>query len=202
MQNLFVLLVCLMCSATGWGQEKVVDTVYVKQIITGIDTFHRGQSGIHHYIVRRYSHNETTVNFEYLLDTVSWNLYKAAYVAQTIISIGDTANRLVSFYLNQNRYVVAKVEVIKNSQVTDSTLFYLEMAGDSLVFLNTVKSAGTVSETKENLQSKAKELWLWATALKESLQRPKTANTGLSKKRPSAKFNNKTKVNGRRSAKQ
>jgi hypothetical protein len=146
-----------------------------------IDGLQSGKNNLRSYIVRRYWHNETIVNFEYLLDTASWNVFQAVRANQTIYSRGDTSTRRTSFYLDQNKYIGVKVEQAKNSQTQHSTFFYIEMTGDDLNVSGADPLAGDSLETKQELIEQAKELWLWFISLKESLQNGKAANTGLPK---------------------
>ena len=118
----FCAISCVMSNAQTLG----IDTSYANKIINTIDSLERFDSSLKTVILRKYMHNETTVNHVFLLDPVTLEFFKIAYVSLTVYGSSDSISEKKTFYIRKNRFVAVRAQKYRNSRIFDSLVIYVD----------------------------------------------------------------------------
>ena len=153
------------------AQESVIDTFQIQKIVTAIERSLASQKMSCRYLVRKYMHNETTVHYEFSLDTASWTVYKCAYLVRTVHRAGDTTYEKTSFFMDRDRMVAAECETKTNGELVAHSLAYLKETSETISVAYPQVLTKLKACTQGALQIIARELRTGIKDLKEWLQK-------------------------------
>ena len=171
MQKTFLILLASLCTGLCKGQFTTTDSLKIKAVVSLVDSAEKSNVTLSRYIVRKYMHNETKVDYEFLLDTTTQEFYKCDYVSRTLQSSKDTTLEKLSFYVYSNQFVALKYQELQNSKESKAEIFYLVSDNGKVQNIYPVKGSGTKPLPLDEIKNKATELWLGAEALKELLSK-------------------------------
>jgi hypothetical protein len=161
---LFFLLSYTICD----GQTIAMDTFRAKKAMARIDSLEHVTAALGDIIVRKYLHNETTVNHEFLLDTLSQQIYRCVYIRLTE-DLNDTVMERSSFYVDGNNFIAVMIQLYRNGKEIFSAVNYLSMQNGEIK--NISPNPTSKIYTSEDIKYQAKDLWPGIESLKEWFRR-------------------------------
>jgi hypothetical protein len=174
MQKSLMIVLASLCAGLCKGQFTTTNTLKINAVVSAIDSAEKANATLSRYIVRKYMHNETKVDYEFLLDTSTQHIYKCDYVTRTLQNSKDTILEKFSFFVYSNQFVALRYQELQNNKVVNTQIFYLESDSGKVQKTYPVKGLGTKALTWDEINYKATELWLGAEALKEMLSKRKS----------------------------
>ena len=160
---LFLLFFSTICD----GQTHAIDTLRAQKAIATIDSLKHVNIALRGIIVRKYLHNETTVNHEFFLDTVTQQIYRCAYI-QLTEDLHDTVLERSSFYVDGNNFIAVLFQRYQNGKEIFSEVNYLNMQNGEIQHI--FPNPSSTFFTSDDIKYQARDLWQGIESLKEWLR--------------------------------
>ncbi|HEV7781710.1 MAG TPA: hypothetical protein VGO58_10625 [Chitinophagaceae bacterium] len=150
-----LLLLSLIISNNSFSQKYPAYEAGSEQVLDSVGNI---QINIGHWIVSHLMHNETIINYHYILDTVNKVLFQSIYESRSDESYYTHTKKAI-FYFSDNKLIKIVFRNYKDSSLLNSGTYYFDNTGKKVsqsgeITPRTIKNwdAGYIQEQVEEFQ--------------------------------------------------